>query len=528
MSDRQARFAEPDFHDIAHPYTIEGDTPSRTRSRRPFHAKLGTAMSDTPLLEPGETCWRIERADSLRVIFDGADFFRTAKRAMLDARQTILMIGWDFDTRIEFEPDGATMEGPNVLGPFISWMVETRGDVDFYMLKWDLGMFQALGRGMVPMGLRPIRAAGNFHFKFDTQHPAGAAHHSKIIVIDDQVVFCGGIDMTAGRWDTSEHLDDQPHRHMPGKSIPSKPWHDVTTVASGPIAAALGDLARERWHRATGARLPVPEPGDTIWPGEEPTFTDIPVAVARTYPAYKDNPEVREIESLYIRAIAAARHTLYIETQYLASATIARAMAQRLSDPEGPEIVVILPETSEGWLGQKAMDGAREKVLHHLWAKDRHGRFHAYYPVTKGGASIYVHAKVMVVDDQLLRIGSSNLNNRSMGFDTESDVAIEAAACPDPAAVAERFRNLRNDLVAEHLDVDRDALDAEIEDVGLAGAIERLRGEGKSLRPFTRGEISDDDSVIAENDLLDPEGIEGGFGTRLVTGIQDFIREWRR
>jgi hypothetical protein len=134
----------------------------------------------------------------------------------------------------------------------------------------------------------------------------------------------------------------------------------------------------------------------------------------------------------------------------------------------------------------------------------------------------------MVVDDQLLRIGSSNLNNRSMGFDTESDVAIEAAACPDPAAVAERFRNLRNDLVAEHLDVDRDTLDAEIEDVGLAGAIERLRGEGKSLRPFTRGEISDDDSVIAENDLLDPEGIEGGFGTRLVTGIQDFIREWRR
>jgi phosphatidylserine/phosphatidylglycerophosphate/cardiolipin synthase-like enzyme len=484
-------------------------------------------MPDAPILEPGSTCWRIELAERLRVIFDGAEYFRSAKRAMLNARRTIMMIGWDFDTRIEFEPEGATMEGPNALGPFLKWMTKNRADVDLYMLKWDLGTFQALGRGMAPMAIRPIRTAANFHFKFDTEHPSGAAHHSKIIVVDDRIAFCGGIDITAGRWDTSEHLDDQPHRHMPGESASSKPWHDVTTVASGPVAKALGDLARERWFRATGERLAAPATTETLWPGLDPTFTDVPIAIARTYPDHNAHPEVREIEALYLRAIGAARRTVYIETQYLASATIARAIAQRLSEPDGPEFVVILPETAEGWLRAKVMDGARRKLLRFLWANDPHERFSAYHPVAARGTPIYVHAKVLIVDDRLLRIGSSNLNNRSMGFDTECDVAIEAAACGDPDAIAQTILGLRDALVAEHLSVDRATLRSSIAEAGFTGAIETLRGQGKTLDPFTRAEVSDDDSVIAENSLADPEGVEGGLGERLAEGFRDLIREWR-
>lgn len=332
-------------------------------------------MTDSALLTPGETCWRIERADRLRLIVDGAEYFREVKRAMLAARQTIMMVGWDFDTRVAFEPAGATMEGPNELGPFMKWMAENRTEVDLYMLKWDLGTVQALGRGMVPMALRPIRAADNFQFKFDTEHPAGAAHHSKVIVVDDRVAFCGGIDLTAGRWDTSEHLDHQPHRHMPGDDTPSKPWHDVTTAVSGPLAAALGDLARQRWFRATGETLDPPGRGDgDAWPDLVPTFRDIPVGIARTYPDHNDHPEVREIEALYLRAIERAERMVYVESQYLASARIARAIAERLSEPEGPEFVVVLPHTAEGWLRQKAMDGARETLLRFLWANDPHGR----------------------------------------------------------------------------------------------------------------------------------------------------------
>ncbi len=38
-----------------------------------------------------------------------------------------------------------------------------------------------------------------------------------------------------------------------------------------------------------------------------------------------------------------------------------------------------------------------------------------------------VHSKVMIVDDGFLRVGSANLNNRSMGADTECDLAFEAS-----------------------------------------------------------------------------------------------------
>ncbi|WP_233356157.1 phospholipase D-like domain-containing protein [Henriciella aquimarina] len=483
-------------------------------------------MAGEQFLIPGETCWRSERADSLRIIIDGADYFTAVKRAMLEARHTIMMIGWDFDTRIEFEPDGQTMDGPDTLGDFLVWLTKTREDLQLYMLKWDLGTLQSLERGMVPIAVRPMRLARNFHFKLDTEHPTGAAHHSKMIVIDDQVAFCGGIDMTAGRWDTRDHLDEQPCRVMPGDGEPLKPWHDVTTAVSGSLAGVLGDLARQRWYRATCDRLDPPEDdgGAPAWPDLETTFEDIPVGVARTYPDYKDFPEVREIEALYLKAIAEVCETFYVETQYLASARIARAIAERLAEPDGPEFVIVLPHEAEGWLREKAMDGARKRLLEYLWANDPHDRFAAYYPVTEGGAGIYVHAKVLTVDDRLLRVGSSNLNNRSMGFDTECDLAIEAAACDDPGAVSETIMGLRRDLLCEHLDVSAQDYDATLaQEGGLIAMIEALRGDGRSLRPFTRNGVNGDASVLAENEFADPEAVGDGLADRLAGGLHDLL-----
>ncbi len=476
-------------------------------------------------LVSGETCWRIEEADRVRVIIDGADYFRAVKRAMQDARQTIMMIGWDFDTRIEFEPEGATLDGPNQLDDFLAWMSETRPNVHIYMLKWDFSAIEALGRGMIPMGWRSLSFAENIHFKFDTAHPFGAAHHSKIIVIDDQVAFCGGIDLTAGRWDTSEHLDDQPLRHMPGVSETSKPWHDVTTALSGPAAASLGDLARERWFRATGETLtpPVPEEGIS-WPDLDVTFESVPVAIARTYPDYKEYPEIREIETLYLGAIAAAKSVFHIESQYLASATIAQAIVERLQESDGPEFVLVLPQNAEGWLRQKAMDGARERLLRYIWRNDPHNHFAAYYPVTRAGAPIYVHAKVVTVDDWLLRVGSSNLNNRSMGFDSECDIAIEAGLCPDPEAAARTIVSLRNTLLGEHLGVSPDEVEAAAAELGLIGAIEKLRGEGRSLRIFSHEDIEGEDSILAENEFADPEGVDGTLFQRLKDGLADLVK----
>ncbi|MEU2013936.1 phospholipase D-like domain-containing protein, partial [Nocardia sp. NPDC019302] len=195
------------------------------------------------------------------------------------------------------------------------------------------------------------------------------------------------------------------------------------------------------------------------------------------------------------------------ESQYLASRTLAEAIAARLREPDGPEIVLVLPRHADGWLEQQAMDGARRRLLQLLWKADTENRFGVYYPVTEAGAPIYVHAKVLVMDDRLLRVGSSNLNNRSMGFDTECDLAVEVTpATVDGDLLRETILGIRRQLICEHLDAEPAKFDATLaETSSLLRTVERLRGNGRTLVRFEPGTVEDEDSPLAENELMDPE-----------------------
>lgn len=484
------------------------------------------SQASSRLLVPGRTCWRIERADRLAIIVDAADYFRFAKAAMLEARHSIMLIGWDFDTRIKFEPERQELEGPNRLGRFLSWLPKHRPGLQIYVLKWDLGVVQALGRGMTPLFVLNWISSRRLHFKLDGAHPLGAAHHQKIVVIDDALAFCGGIDMTADRWDTRRHLDEDPRRTRPG-GRPYGPWHDATTAIDGEAAGAVACLARERWRQATGENLEPAPRGPDLWPADLlPTLEHVEVAIARTLPELGGRKEIREAEALYLEAIRRAERSVYIETQYLAARRIAEALAQRLGDPEGPEIVMILPESIEGWLEHKAMDGARAKLLRLLWRADRHKRLGVFYPVTRDGQAIFVHAKIMVIDDRLLRVGSSNLNNRSMGFDSECDLAFEALpGSPDGDRLRDTIAAVRRSLLCEHLGVDADAFSAALHRASgsVLETIEALRGPGRTLKPLEPAEIAEDESALAENELLDPERPAPSLTERLSAGASSIM-----
>ncbi|MGC0362628.1 phosphatidylserine/phosphatidylglycerophosphate/cardiolipin synthase-like enzyme [Rhodococcus sp. 27YEA15] len=471
------------------------------------------------ILVPGQTCWRIEPADNLACIVDAADYFHHAKSAMLQAEKRIMLVGWDFDTRIKLEPVTQTLDGPNRLGRFLRWLVAEKPELEIFVLKWNIGAFTAITRGMTPVFVSNWLTDDRLRFEIDGAHPVAAAHHQKIIVIDDALAFCGGIDMTVDRWDTSDHRDRNSYRMTPsGRRY--GPWHDATTALDGRAAGAIGDMARARWKSATGEELaPVTGVG-TPWPvGLEPTMRVVDVAVARTLPELGDRAEVREIEALYLAVIASTERTLYIESQYLASRTLAEAMAARLAEPDGPEIVLVIPRNADGWLEQKAMDGARHDLLHLLWAADAHDRFGVFYPVTESGEPIYVHAKVLVMDDRLLRIGSSNLNNRSMGFDTECDVAVEADQTG--TELRRTITTLRRRLLTEHLDVDDRTFESALADSTLLAAVRILsRPDGRSLREFDRDTVDGEDHVLAENALMDPE--------RTPTTLVSRIGELRR
>jgi phospholipase D1/2 len=464
------------------------------------------------MLVEGETCWRLAKADRLAVIVDAAGYFAAAKAAILKARHTVFLIGWDFDLRIRLEP-GHDSDVPDELGTFLTHVVRHRPDLRIFVLRWDLSFLKFPFRGALPLKVIDWLVGKRIDFHLDHEHPSGACHHQKIVVIDDALAFCGGIDMTLYRWDTPAHPDEDPRRVTPaGHQYP--PWHDATTCLEGEAARVLGDLARERWRRAVGEVIP-PSPPDRsrrpLWPETvQPDFTGVEVALARTEPLYGESqPEIREIEKLYLAAIRSARRTLYIETQYLASFRLVSALIERLKEEDGPEIVVINPKSATGWLEEEVMGAARAVLLGDLRKADRHDRFRIFTPVTEGGQDIYVHAKVVVVDDMFLRVGSSNVNNRSMGLDTECDLALEVhSGQPDPAGLRRKIEDIRNRLVSEHLGVAQAVFEAVLrEEAGsLIRAIERLqRPEGRSLAPFEPPELTETEAAVARKGLLDPD-----------------------
>jgi phospholipase D1/2 len=481
-------------------------------------------MTDGPLLVPGDTCWRIERADRFALIVDAADYYRQAKRAIAAARRSVLLIGWDFDSRIELEPEGATVEGPNRLGPFLTWAAKRRPELHVHLLKWDLGIVESLARGETPFYLLQWMAQPNIHTKLDGAHPRLAAHHQKIVVVDDALAFCGGIDMTLGRWDTREHLEDHPRRRSPwGFRLP--PWHDATSCVDGAAARALGELGRERWRRATGEVLEPPPAGEDLWPDDlAPDVTDVDIGVARTVAAFGEQAQVTEIEELYLAAIAAAKRAIYIESQYFASRGVAEALARRLGELDGPEVVIVNPESQEGWLEESTMGAARARLIEHVRRADARNRFRIYWPATETGAPIYVHAKIMIVDDELLRIGSSNLNNRSMGFDTECDVAIEARG---DARLRAEISRIRHELVAEHVGAGPEEVAAKVAETGsLIAAVEALSESGRRLVELPAREVGEIEQALAETDLVDPER-PPGLMTRAKRRVRRTMRRRR-
>ncbi len=450
-------------------------------------------------------CWRIEQATKASVVIDADDYFKFARHAMLHAKRRIMLIGWDFDARITLA--GSELdEGPKNLGDFIGWLADRNPDVEFYLLRWDVGALKSLGRGSTALTVLDWMRRKNIHTKLDGVHPHASSHHQKIVVIDDCFAFCGGIDMTSERWDTRAHLDDDPGRHQPSGE-PYKPWHDATTAMQGPVAGALATLCRDRWHRAGGRSIAPLAVQCDYWPdGLAVQFTDVDVAIARSEPEMADHAPVREIEQLYVDQIASAKHLIYAESQYFASRRIAEAIVKRLEEPDGPEIVLINPETSQGWLEPVAMDSARARLFVAIKKRDHSDRFRLYHPFTAKGAPIYVHAKLMIIDDCAIRVGSSNMNNRSMRLDTECDVVVDTRR-PANAGCGKTITALRDGLIAEHLGVRQDDVAAAIVASGsIIKTIERLCGDGKTLRPYQTPDLSEVEAWLADNEVLDPEG----------------------
>jgi phospholipase D1/2 len=445
------------------------------------------------ILIEGDTCWRREHAERAAVLIDAASYFEALRASLLAAQRSIIILGWELHSRTRLEGHSRpTDDAPAELGKLLRWLLRQRPHLELRILLWNHPVLYAVHRELFPRWIFGPRKEKRAEIVLDSHLPVGASHHEKLVVIDDEVAYCGGVDLTVRRWDIAAHHPAEPRRKDPARK-PYVPQHDVQIVVQGAAAAALADRARTRWELAGGGPIAPPRGpaggAGSAWPQQlKPDFEDTAIGIMRTVAAL-DEPgkEIREIERATVAAIGSAERLIYIENQYVTSKAACDALVACMRAKPHLETLVVTSRDPGGWLESETMGVGRQQFMAAFDEPSLAARIQFVAPLARsegpadedaskitvdGILAIRVHAKVLIVDDTLLRIGSSNLNNRSMGYDTECDVAIEAENAAQRAAIA----SVRNRLIAEHWGSDEKCVAAAL------GHCQRVSAALESLR----------------------------------------------
>lgn len=438
------------------------------------------------ILIPNETVWRVETAKRATVLVDAANYFGVLRQAMLAARSSIYIAGWDVDSRTRLVgPTGEVEDDlPLELGPFIAELVHRRPQLSVKILLWDYSVFFANEREFMPAVALRWRMPKQVDMCLDDTVPLGSSHHQKIVVIDEALVFNGGLDLTIRRWDCCEHEVNCDLRVDPdGKPYP--PFHDVQMMLDGPIAGAMTTLFRKRWLHATSEALPLQPAQESPWPaGVAADFQDVAVGISRTEPHVNDEKVIREVANLFRAMAETAERHIYLESQYVTCPEFCEALVAALQRNPALEALLVCPHTYQGFFERSAMCGGRYRFHNALVEAGVADRVHILGPHAIEGeeqADIKIHAKVMIVDDRYLRIGSANLCARSMTTDSECDLIIDAE---EDAEARRGVAGIRNRLLAEHCGASIGEVADLIERTGsLLQTATRLSERTNKLRP---------------------------------------------
>jgi len=451
------------------------------------------------ILKPGENCRALKHVEGAGLLIDGEEYYRAFYMAARSARKQILISGWQFDSevRLVHGRDAETEQaGENILD-FLNGICLANSDLEVYILAWDYSLVFALEREWFQALIFRRKTHGRVHFRFDSSHAVAASHHQKFVVIDGQTAFAGGMDICADRWDDRLHLAENPHRVNP-YGRPFGPYHDVQAAIAGPAARTLAGIFAARWSNSGGGELSLP---DVSKPPDRIAGLTLPlaarnVAISRTQartviPVVQP---VREIRRLYLDAIASAERLIYMENQYFSSQAIYDAIMRRMAERNRArlQIVMIFPRRTSAFVEGLSMGLAQARMFNSLKeAASRYGHSLGLYFTCSPGPGgrkvpVYIHSKVLVVDDRFLTVGSANTTNRSMGLDTELNLSWEAASPDDPLSAS--IMAARVDLLREHAGLQGPPAGRLAEPEGLAGLLDTIAdsGDGRLSRLVAR------------------------------------------
>ena len=441
------------------------------------------------IVDTDNVTWRRDEVDDVGLLVDTEIYYRQFYRAALAAKRSILLAGWQFDSDVALlrGEDAAHAPGPVILIKFLNYLCERRPTLQIRILAWDFHVVFAAEREWMQKLVFQWRTHENILFMFDASHVANGSHHQKIALIDEELVFLGGLDLCDHRWDDRAHRNTHPLRTSRGQS--HRPFHDIQAyVRSRNVAKALNDLFRDRWRRAGGDDLVFL---DQAAPDRLPAVLEALPLASQQITLHRTDPHgspdgtsmCQEIRDLYCAAIDAAERLIYLETQYFSSHAIAEALERRLRAPQRRplEVVLILNMKAETLKEQAAVGLAQAKELARIRAAALGTEHHlgVYYtlpdcePGETPDHATYIHSKLLIVDDRMLTVGSANCTNRSMSVDTELNLSVETTTPLD--ALGGSIARVRATLLGEHTGgPDVSMLDGLVEHLnGLADAAAR-------------------------------------------------------
>ena len=401
--------------------------------------------------------------NALTVLIDGADALQAMAVAIAEARSHVHITGW------HITPSFAMTRGerPVVLKALLA---EVAARIPVRVLVWagvPVPVMQPW-RGDVRKVRDELIAGTRIQCALDARERPMHCHHEKTILVDDRIAFVGGIDLTnfnGDRWDTPDH----PPRGAAG-------WHDVAARIAGPAVQDVAENFAMRWEATTGEKLPAV--------ATPPPAGEIELQIVRTvpdgmYPQLRRG-EFRILES-YLRALRAAQRFIYLENQFLWSPEILAVLREKLARPPSPDfrLVLVLPARPD-----TGGDDTRGQLGTLVQADGDGGRLLACTRYAIGGEKdwpVYVHAKVGIVDDAWMTIGSANLNEHSLFNDTEMNLVSHDAALVQQTRLrlwAEHLQRPVNEVGADPIAV----IDGVWKPIASAQAERRKRGERATQR----------------------------------------------
>jgi phosphatidylserine/phosphatidylglycerophosphate/cardiolipin synthase-like enzyme len=397
---------------------------------------------------------------------DGQETFRQMYEMIHQAKVCIYIANYDLDPALRFVRNSNWLSGhaghEHEAHPLQDLLVEkAKEGVEVKIIVWEPRLILRLLPGADERGIdgradevniineiaERYGISDKLMVRVDSTAPTlTSAHHEKMVIVDNQIGFCGGLDLSRGKWDTSAHEYDNPLR-----DTGSEPWHDVHAMVSGPVVWDLIYHFHQRWtfseSKSGRQARKLKIKSNYVVRSKQGS---VQAVALRTWDELDRHGGV---QAWYATMFRKAKKSIYIENQFPFQNSFATKLLQkRLEQERDLKVIIVCPMEPNlpGFIGSMIAKMSVNDLKNNLATLRQagEGRVKTYSLIAQHPAipvkrrQIYVHSKVMIVDDKWVTVGSANIDKNGFRDSSELNLGITS-----PKMASE----LRTRLWQEHL-----------------------------------------------------------------------------